>query len=187
MPGLMLDSDNPAVLLEPRFANLRIATYSDLVTPEIIAAAGPRLVVIDRGGADPHGLASVADIEPGCLTIAQAVERIRQWDAERRPFPTAYHDRNDWAAVNKALEGVAYHHWVTTLDGTLVPGGFYMAVVQFAGAAVLGFHADASIIWDDSWHAQPGGPSAAQLAALKQLATTVATGGQQLLADIRAL
>lgn len=187
MPRIMLDSDQPAVLLEARFADVLIATYADLVTPEIIAAAGPRLVVIDRGAGDPHDLATVADIEPGLLSVAAGAEKIRQWDAEKRPFPTAYHDRADWAAVNEQLTGVAYHHWVATLDGTLVPNGFYMAAVQFQGAAALGFHADISIVWDDSWHPAPAGPSPTQLAQLKQLATVVAQGGAQLLTEIRAL
>lgn len=183
----MLDSDQPAVLLEPRFANLRIATYADLVTPEIITAAGGRLIVIDRGAGDPHSLATVADIEQGCLSIAEGADRIKQWDAERRPFPTAYHDRSDWEAVNTALEGTTFHHWVTTLDGTLVPSGYYMAAVQFAPSSVLGFHADMSIIWDDSWHPMPAGPSAAHVQALTQLASTLYHGVAELLTAVKGL
>lgn len=187
MPALMLDSDQPAVLLEPRFANLRIATYADLVTPEIIAAAGPRLKVIDRGSGDPHGLATIADIERGVLSAAEGVAKVKQWLEERRPQPTVYHNRAQWEEVNRAADGLNYAHWVATLDGTLVPSGFYMAAVQFAGAGTLGFHADMSIVWEDSWHPVPGGPSAARLDTLRAVAETVARGGAQLLADIRAL
>lgn len=187
MVSLMLDSDQPAVLLEPRFAGMRIATYADLVTPEIISAAGDRLIVIDRGDGDPHNLATVADIEPALLSVADGAAKVRQWIAEGRRFPTAYHDRAQWQAVNEALAGEPFHHWVATLDGTLVPGGYYMAAVQFAGASVLGFHADISVIWDEGWNPLPAGPSAAQLAALRQLATSVAQGGAQLLAEVKAL
>lgn len=186
-PALMLDSDQPAVLLEPRFDGLRIATYADLITPEIIAAAGPRLTVIDRGHGDPHNLATVADIEPELLSVADGMAKVKQWIQEGRRQPTAYHDRADWAAVNEAGSGMPFHHWIATLDGTLVPNGYYMAAVQFAPAAVLGFHADMSIIWDDGWHPLPAGPSESQLTALKTLATTVAQGGAQLLAEIKSL
>lgn len=187
MPALMLDSDQPAVLLEARFANLRIATYADLVTAEIVAAAGPRLKVIDRGQGDPLGLATIADIEPQLLTPQQGIDKIRGWLEEKRLQPTAYHDRAQWAEVNQLGAGLDFAHWVATLDGTLVPNGYYMDAVQFAGAAVLGFHADVSIIWSDGWHPLPGGPSPAQLDALKALAGTVAQGGVQLLSEIRAL
>lgn len=187
MPALMLDSDQPAVLLESRFANLRIATYADLVTPEIIAAAGPRLKVIDRGSGDPHGLATIADVERGVLSVAEGVAKVRQWLEEKRPQPTIYHNRSTWEEINKAADGLDYTHWVATLDGTMVPSGYYMAVVQAWGAAALGFHADMSIVWDDGWHRLPGGPPAAQLDTLRAVAETVARGGAQLLADIRAL
>lgn len=187
MAGLMLDSDDPSVLLEPRFSAMRIATYADLITPEIIAAAGPRLTVIDRGHGDPHNLATVADIEPALLTVDQGIAKIRQWLEEGRRGVTAYHDRAQWNEVNQAGAGLEFSHWIATLDGTLVPAGFYMAAVQFAGESLLGFHADMSIVWNDEWHPLPAGPTAAQLASLKQLAATVTQGATQLLHEIGTL
>lgn len=187
MVSLMLDSDQPTVLLEPRFAGMRIASYADLATPELISAGGRRLVWFDRGYGDPHNVATIADIEPQLLSVADGAAKVKQWIEEKRPFPTAYHDRVQWQAVNEALAGEPYHHMVATLDGTLVPGGLYMAVVQFADAARLGFHADMSIVWDEGWNPLPAGPSDAERAALRQLGTTVAQGAAQLLAEIRMI
>ena len=169
MPALMFDSDDPVVLLEPFLEACRIATYADLVTPTLIRAAAGRLVVIDRGLGDPHNLATVADIEDGALSVAAGAAKIRQWHEEKRPYPTAYHDRNLQAEVDAALTGVPANNWVATLDGTLVPNGYRRAVVQFADAAVLGFHADVSIVWDDGWHPLPAALPSATVAQLRTL------------------
>lgn len=187
MPRLMIDSDDTALLLQPRFAGMTLGAYADIVTPEQVAQAAGRMVVIDRGLGDPHAIATVADIEPGAHTVESGAALVKQWDAEHRPFPTAYHDRAQWEAVNAALEGVKFAHWVATLDGTLVPSGYYMAVVQFAPAAVLGFHADMSIVWDDGWHPMPGAPSPVALADLEHVAAVVAQGAAQLAAMARKL
>lgn len=151
----MVDSDQLSVLLDPRFANMRVATYADIITPEFMSATAGRWVAIDRGLGDPHQVATVADVEAGALTVSQAHDRVQQWTGQRRAFPTVYHNRAMWAAVNDQLKGLSYSHWVATLDGTLVPDGYYMAVVQFAGELTLGVHADLSIIWNDAWHPLP--------------------------------
>lgn len=187
MPALMVDSDQPAVLLEPLFAGCRVATYADLVTPEIMTAAAGRLVVIDRGTGDPHGMATVADIEPGCFTVPDGIALIREWISQGRPHPTAYHDRAEWGAVSGAGLDLNFAHWVATLDGTLVSDGVRAPVVQFAPAAVLGVHADLSIVWDDTWHPMPSGPTPAQLGSLVKLATTSAQASSQLLKELRAV
>jgi hypothetical protein len=174
MPGLMFDSDEPAVLLSLACAGCRIATYADLVTPAILAAAGHRLVVIDRGSGDPHGVATVADIEPGCLTVAEGAAKIRQWIAARRPYPTAYHDRAVQGEVTAALAGERYYTWDATLDGTMRVPGVNLAAIQIAPSAVVGFHADLSVVWDDSWHPQSGGPSPAAITAVRLAAGLVA-------------
>lgn len=152
MPELMLDTDQPALLAGPQFAGCRVATYADLVTPAMLTAYLGRLVVIDRGRGDPTNTATVADIEPGLLTVAQGVAKIKQWNAEHRQFPTAYCDRNDWPAVDTALAGVRHYDWIATLDGTILPNGKRPTVVQAWGEAAVGFHADMSIVWDTSWH-----------------------------------
>jgi len=152
MPGVLFDSDDPAVLLQPFLAGCRVATYADLLNPTLVKEFGPRLLVIDRGHGDPLGLATVADIEPGLLSAAAGAAKIHQWINERRPTPAAYHDRNDWGAVTSALAGAPARHWVATLDGTADPLGQRPAGVQILGAKSLGFHADLTIVWDDTWH-----------------------------------
>lgn len=170
MAGLLFDTDTPQILLEPLFYGCRVATYADLVTPTLLAQLAGRLIVIDRGLGDPHNVATVADIEDGALSVASGAEKIKGWHAEGRPFPTAYHDRALQAAVDQALAGTPCNNWVATLDGTLLPDGVRRAVVQFAGAAAIGVHADLSIVWDDGWHPMPAYPPAATVAALRRYA-----------------
>lgn len=171
MASIMFDSDNPAVLADARCTNSRVATYADLITPQHVAVFAGRLVVIDRGRGDPLNLATVADIEDGALSIADGAALIAKWTQEGRPYPTAYHDRANWQAINDALLHIGGWHWIATLDGTLVPEGHYPAVVQFAGEQVAGFHVDVSIVWNEGWHPQADGINPGQLARLQQLAT----------------
>lgn len=155
MPSVMFDSDDPAVLLSDHCKGSRVATYADLLTADLVRQLGKRLSVIDRGQGDPLGLATIADIEPGLLTVEQGVAKIRQWITEGRHQPTAYSDRTDWPAIVTALGPLKPFHWIATLDGTANPDGKYPAVVQALGEAKLGFHADMSIVWDDLWHPLP--------------------------------
>ena len=187
MPGVLFDSDNPHDLLMPALAGCRVATYADLLTPDLVKQFGPRLIVIDRGHGDPLGLATVADIEPGLLTVAQGVAKVKQWLNERRPGPAAYHDRNDWAAVAAGLAGTPARHWVATLDGTCSPNGQRPAAVQILGEAKLGFHADISIVWDDSWHPAPNTMPTPEIAKLRQLAVPAMAGVRPLIAYIEGL
>lgn len=173
MARLMFDSDVPSALADSRCAGCLVATYADLMTPAIVQQFAGRLVVIDRGRGDPMNLATVADIELGCLTITQGAAKIRQWESEQRQLPTAYHDRNDWSAVDAELTGVAHSTWISTLDGTLAPDGKFPQAVQFAGERTLGFHADVSVVWDAGWH--PIGPTVTyhQLAGIKAALVSV--------------
>lgn len=187
MPALMFDSDEPDVLLQPFLAGCRVATYADLMTPALVKAFGPRLIVIDRGHGDPLGLATVADIEPGLLSVAAGVAKIHQWITEKRPSPAAYHDRNDWAAVAAGLQGTTARHWVATLDATANPNNSRPAAVQILGENHLGFHADMSIIWDDTWHPVPATVPTPELAQLKHLTQAADMPLRQLIAYIAGL
>lgn len=187
MPGLMFDSDQISVLTGPDCEGCRVATYADIVTPELISALGGRLVVIHRGLGDPHNVATVADIEDGALTPEQGSSLIRQWIGESRPSPTAYHDRAQWAAVTQALAGVRYHTWVSTLDGTLLPNNERPDVVQFASADGVGFHADCSMVWNDSWHPLPASLPGAQRADLDHWLAGIVSNANAALGLIRTL
>lgn len=180
MASLMFDSDNPAVLLDSRFAGCRIATYADLLTPQLVTELGPRLVVIDRGQGDPLNLATVADCEAGLLSVAEAAAKVQQWTAEHRPFPTVYHDRDLWPEVDQALLHIGGWHWVATLDGTLNPDGRYPAAVQFTDEAKVGLHVDVSIVWNDSYHPAGVAIGPAQLSLIKSSAAAVLISAEAL-------
>lgn len=143
-----------------------MATYADLVTPAMLNAYLGRLVAIDRGRGDPLNVATVADIEPGLLTVSEGTAKVKAWAAQHRQFPTAYSDRNDWAAVEAELTGVHHYSWISTLDGTILPDGKRPAVVQAWGEAAIGFHADMSVVWDETWHPIRPAVSWAQLNAM---------------------
>lgn len=187
MPNVMFDSDEPAVLEQVALAGCRVATYADLATPDLVKALGPRCVWIDRGHGDHLGIATVVDIEPGLYTVAAGVAKLLQMIAEKRPQPTAYHDRNDWAAVTAALHGTQVHHWVATLDGTCLPLASRPAAVQILGAKQVGFHADLSIVWDDTWHPVQAGIPVPEVVKLQSLASTAHVPLQALLSYITAL
>jgi hypothetical protein len=183
----MFDSDDVAVLASPEFAGCRLATYADLVNPKMFTAAAGRMKVIHRGLGDPHQLATIADIEPGCLSVDAGAALIRQWVSEGRHQPTVYHDRNDWAAVDAKLQGVAYHTWVATLDGNCSPDGRRPDAVQILGAAKVGLHVDMSIVWNDRWFPLPSGPTEAQADAIKAAYLNFTSSGPRLAALIDAL
>ena len=182
MASLMFDSDTPAALADPRFAGARVATYADLVTPQIAAQFGRRLVVIDRGRGDPLGLATVADCETGLLSVGQAVDKVRAWGAEGRPQPTIYHDRDLWGEIEAAFQPPGPWNWVATLDGTMNPDGKYPAAVQILGEGRVGLHVDVSVVWNEAWH--PPGLDVAGAAGLKYLARQAASAVQQLVAAV---
>lgn len=187
MSMLLVDSDEPAVLASPQFDGCLVATYADLLTPELVAGYGARLAVINRGLGDPLRMSTIADIEPGALSIDQAVEMIKQWNAAGVPYPTAYHDRAIDGEVTAALGGQRCYRWIATLDGTLVPDVPRYDVVQFAGAATVGAHADLSIVWNSAWHPQSSGPSAGEIRQVKIIADALAKQAAAMEAAARAL
>lgn len=148
----MFDSDDPAVLELPIFNDSRVATYADLLTPQIVAKFGRRLAVIDRGNGDPMNLAHIADVERGVLSIEQGAGKIRQWVAERRPWVTAYVNRSNREAMKAALGGIDPYWWEATLDGTMNVQDAYTAMVQFAGEAAFGLHVDVSVVYHTGWN-----------------------------------
>lgn len=148
----MFDSDDPAVLELPIFNDSRVATYADLLTPQIVAKFGRRLAVIDRGHGDPMNLAHIADVERGVLTIEQGAAKIRQWVSEHRPWVTAYVNRSNRDAMKAALGTIDPFWWVATLDGTMNVQDSYTALVQFAGEASIGLHVDVSVVYHTAWN-----------------------------------
>lgn len=152
----MLDTDNLNDLTG--HAKL-LATYADLVTDlPALQAKFPNsvIILIDRGLGDHTGQASVFDIERGALTIPQAVQAYDRQHARGVRELTVYCSRDNLATVNAAFGARSVYRWIATLDGTVHIAGFKAlegpAVVQCLSAAMLGYHADGSLVLQDGWH-----------------------------------
>lgn len=180
MTSLMFDSDDPAALGTIQMVPARLATYADLLTPQILAEFGSRLAVIDRGLGDPMNRAHIVDVEQGADTIASGAEKIKAWHAEGRQYLTVYVNRDNWDAVLAACLPVHPYSWVATLDGTLNPNGRFPHLTQFAGEDKLGLHADVSVVWDEGWLPQGRLETAAAVSDLHTKAATL----EQLAASI---
>lgn len=177
---MMFDSDDPVMLGTIQFVPARLATYADLLTPQIVAEYGSRLAVIDRGLGDPMNRAHIVDIEQGADTIEAGAAKIKAWHAEGRPFPTVYVNRGNWEPVLAACLPVVPWQWVATLDGTLNPNGRFPHLTQFAGEGALGLHADVSVVWDEDWLPQGRLENAAAVSDLRTKSATL----EQLAASI---
>lgn len=136
-----------------------LATYADLVTDlRQLQHEFPhsQVILIDRGMGDHTGLASVFDIEPGALTVSQAVKRYDEQRSKGVQFLTCYHDRKDAAEVAAAFSGRPHYNWDATLDGTAHIKGYdplnSPAVIQCLTAGDLGYHADGNLVFEDGWH-----------------------------------
>lgn len=155
---VMYDTDQPASL-QPRAAIL--ATYADLATVTLraeLARAWPLVLWIDRGQGDPMGLATIIDIETGTHAVGDAAPWFDREHATGKKFLTVYCNRSTLPLVDAAMGARPFYRWVATLDGTThIDGhraGFGPAAVQNLSAAMLGFHADGSLVFEDSWHPQ---------------------------------
>lgn len=175
MTSLMFDSDDPAALETIQMVPARVATYADLLTPQIAAKFGSRLAVIDRGLGDPMNRAHIVDIEPGAHSVGSGAAAIKAWHAEGRQYLTVYVNRDNWDAVLAACLPVRPYSWVATLDGTLNPNGKFPHLTQFAGEDKLGLHADVSVVWDEGWLPQPRPVTDASLAVVRDAIAAVST------------
>lgn len=139
-----------------------LATYADLVTNfDELERQFPhsQMILIHRGLGDPTGKASVFDIEPGALSAEQAVQLYDEYHARGVKYLTAYHDRAQAAEVAAAFGTRKPYNWDATLDGTAFIRGFdplhSPAVIQALSAAELDYHADGSLVFEDSWNPRP--------------------------------
>jgi hypothetical protein len=181
MIRIMFDSDIIADL--PR--NAMAATYSDLIPDKAtltkLEAQFPfGLVLIDRHG-DPTGAAVILDVETGLHNVADIPGWLDKKKAEGI-IGTIYCDRSTLAAADAAAGQRHHFRHVATLDGTMHIAGFAPgktpAAVQFATAAMLGFHCDASVVWEDQWHPSPAWPDSAPLLAQLEAAVAVVKAHQ---------
>lgn len=159
---VMLDTD---VLGDLTDHSELLATYSDLIPNEAALTAlqkkypDSEIILIDRGLGDPTGKSSVADVETGAMTVAEApIWYDRQAKAGVK-FLTVYVNRSNLSAVDAAMGSRKHYRWIATLDGTTDIPGFTPlhapAAVQILPASKLGIHADLSLVMQDGWHPRP--------------------------------
>ena len=123
-------------------------------------------VGIDVNGSDAAGC-GVLDVEKGDATPDHAPAWVRARLALKPAYPPIiYCNRSTLTPVFNALNAAGLHVvrdfrlWIATLDGVTktVPDMTGVTAVQYAGQQQTGGHYDESIVYDDTWHAQPPKP-----------------------------
>ena len=156
MIRFMLDTDQP---LQLEAGAALVATYADLYSAEVVSHLAPlckAIIWIDRGLGDHADKATVYDIEAGANTVAGFPHWLDRRRALGASYLTGYCDRATLPAVNQVAAGRQFWHWIATLDGTAHVDGFTPghtpAAVQCISAAMLGFHADGSLVLGHAWN-----------------------------------
>lgn len=168
-----------------------LATYADLVTDlPALQKQFPNsvIILIDRGLGDHTGLSSVADVENGAMTAADAAAWYDRQHAKGVKDLTIYCSRDELAAVDTAMGARVFYRWIATLDGTVHIDNFKPleapAAVQCLSASMLGIHADGSLVLQDQWHRTIDTANGAKAAAILHSAINLVGAVQ---ADMREL
>jgi hypothetical protein len=154
-----LDSDNLADFT----TNVDfILTYSDLVTDAPAFEARyqhQQVVYIDRGTGDPGNKATIIDIEHGAYSAEHAPGWFDAKTRARLSYLTYYCSRSGINSVIAALAGRHMWQWIATLDGAVAIPGYSPLrspdLVQCLPAAMIGIHADFSLVLSDAWRPAP--------------------------------
>lgn len=150
---LMLDSTTPAVL--PTDVAL-VAGYIDgkYAWSKDDWARFPHAAQVRINVTGEHGRGTCLDVETGDATSASApgwYDSVTWCDSYNRAI---YCNRSTAAAVIAAMGKRDFRLWVATLDGSMPQtiDGRRVDAVQFAGASMIGWNADATVVWNNSWH-----------------------------------
>lgn len=178
MNRYMYDSINPNDIPQP--GTQMVAVYRNGNYAADLAAVRARfpdpvvLLTIDVNGSDPT--AQIRDWESGDYG-----GNLEQWviasKASGNKWPTIYCSRDSIAQVRvdtgSQVLNKDYWLWVATLDNTYAteypdaPTG--VVAVQYQGAEQLGFNADRSIVFYDSWYPGYVAPTAPQPKMLREV------------------
>lgn len=170
---LMWDSTTPEAI--PGGAQA-IAAYEngkyEWVPSQLSRFVGRCRLLIDVIGSQPHN-AQVLQVDgTDQAQIDHMIGLARNWVQTRHNLgqqATVYVDRSNLPAVQRELEGLAWHLWLATGDGTLyeatheIPGAIAtvpmadLVAVQAWFAPAVGLHADLSVIVSESWYTGHGG------------------------------
>lgn len=101
------------------------------------------------------GRGNCLDVETGLARPDQAADWYDSIDWCPRADLAIYCSRSSVAAVVRAMGHRDWILWLATLDGSQphVWAGRRVDAVQYLGSLTLGFHADMSAVFNDSWHA----------------------------------
>jgi hypothetical protein len=175
-----------------------ILTYSDLVPDAAAFEAehkGQRVVYLDRGNGDPGDKATIIDVERGTYNPSHVPAWYDYKAARKLPFLTYYCQRSTVAAVQAVIGGRHMYRHIATLDGSLNVPGFTLFespdLVQAFPAAMLGIHADLSLVFCPTWRpAEPTAELAKALITTQDIArdlANAAAGANILAALIRSV
>lgn len=146
------DSDELAALIGTDF----VRTYSDLIPDrDALAAlerrfAGSAVELIDRGLGDPTGLASIADVERGSLTVADVPGWLDRKHAAGVDWLTLYSAEASLEDVIAAAAGRSHWNWAASW-GRMTVAHPAAGQVQCANSAMLGLHIDLTVIWETGY------------------------------------
>jgi hypothetical protein len=148
----MFDSDDPGGV--PRGTAVvggYVNGHTAWPTTAWLAFPGAARVRINVTGEPGRG--DCLDVETGDATPADCV---RWWESCTWVAPAdrlIYCSRDTVGKVRAAMADRPWALWLATLDGTLETAwdGKAVTACQYLGAAVLGFHADMSLILSDTW------------------------------------
>jgi hypothetical protein len=188
MHRLMYDTDQPVQLA---FSAGLLATYADLADAALVKHLEEihgQVAWIDRGLGDPMHLATIIDVETGTHGPADAPTWYDRRHAAGARFLTTYCNQASLAEVQREMGPRPHYQWIARLDGITTVAGFTPgqtpAAVQFAGAAALGFHADASLVFQASWNPAPASLAAAHARQYLTTAESAVTSALATLAKV---
>lgn len=151
---LMLDSTTPAILptdvdLVGGYVNGKYA-WAHVDWQRFPHAAQVRINVTGE-----HGRGNCLDVETGDASPATAPGWYDSITWCPKGQLAVYCNRSNVAAVVAAMGKRDFRLWLSTLDGAMPQSyaGRRVDAVQFAGASMIGWNADASVVWNNDWHA----------------------------------
>lgn len=130
---LLVVSDDTALLAHARFERCLVATYADLFTPELVERFPDRLLALDRGRGDPLECACVAYMAPGGLSIADGIDRLREWQDAGKVGTVAYVPRHLSYEHTAVLTGLKPLWWTARGRYWAGPDGRRAAIADLPG------------------------------------------------------
>lgn len=150
---MLFESEDPLLLANPFFAGDLVATYADVLTPQLCEQFAGRLLVIDRGLGDPLSAAHVADIGPGAYSLERGVELMRGWILAGRRMVTAHVSGVPMWSVAQLLAPLDAYYWVSCAGDATSPAGYQQPDAARIGCWWLSKGVGVSAVYSRMLHA----------------------------------